>query len=517
MSSTTSSPKRIDKVSSDSLTLGYDLLSNLTYMAVLAIGYLPREQILDRCSRQVFKTAIFFGYSRMLAKYLGFEYTRAFQMVAEKARASNVKSLLLRFAASISSGESEREFVVQEASTEAERYSNEYERGVENLRKWTDAYAAVLISVTLIMVVSLVSTMMGSLNQMFIVIMAMVLVVVTAIGIFVIYKVAPIEQITYEGSQIVTRHRRKARRLCLVVPVGLVLALLIAPQFGLVAGASVAFLIIGVALLPAGFYALKDDSSVNKVDDELAMFLRSMGNVAGSTGITLTESLKRIDKKSMGSLEPHIERLHTRLAAGLPVDDCWEAFRAETGSELVNRGSRMLVDGSGLGGMPERVGEISSSYVLRVTQLRAKRKLTASTFTFLTIPMHATMTFILMFVLEIITNFNTKLSGASGDLVGTTKTGIEVPSSLQMPPGVSLPAEGDLTGGLDIFDTDDMGLATMAIVFVVAVLTVANALAPKFAAGGSNLKILPTLGVMCLISGFILGVVPKVTGKIFDI
>ena len=361
------------------------------------------------------------------------------------------------------------------------------------------------------------STMMGSLNQMFIVIMAMVLVVVTAIGIFVIYKVAPIEQITYEGSQIVTRHRRKARRLCLVVPVGLVLALLIAPQFGLVAGASVAFLIIGVALLPAGFYALKDDSSVNKVDDELAMFLRSMGNVAGSTGITLTESLKRIDKKSMGSLEPHIERLHTRLAAGLPVDDCWEAFRAETGSELVNRGSRMLVDGSGLGGMPERVGEISSSYVLRVTQLRAKRKLTASTFTFLTIPMHATMTFILMFVLEIITNFNTKLSGASGDLVGTTKTGIEVPSSLQMPPGVSLPAEGDLTGGLDIFDTDDMGLATMAIVFVVAVLTVANALAPKFAAGGSNLKILPTLGVMCLISGFILGVVPKVTGKIFDI
>ena len=409
MSSTTSSPKRIDKVSSDSLTLGYDLLSNLTYMAVLAIGYLPREQILDRCSRQVFKTAIFFGYSRMLAKYLGFEYTRAFQMVAEKARASNVKSLLLRFAASISSGESEREFVVQEASTEAERYSNEYERGVENLRKWTDAYAAVLISVTLIMVVSLVSTMMGSLNQMFIVIMAMVLVVVTAIGIFVIYKVAPIEQITYEGSQIVTRHRRKARRLCLVVPVGLVLALLIAPQFGLVAGASVAFLIIGVALLPAGFYALKDDSSVNKVDDELAMFLRSMGNVAGSTGITLTESLKRIDKKSMGSLEPHIERLHTRLAAGLPVDDCWEAFRAETGSELVNRGSRMLVDGSGLGGMPERVGEISSSYVLRVTQLRAKRKLTASTFTFLTIPMHATMTFILMFVLEIITNFNTKL------------------------------------------------------------------------------------------------------------
>ena len=81
---TTSSPKRIDKVSSDSLNLGYDLLSNLTYMAVLAIGYLPREQILERCSRQVFKTAIFFGYTKMLAKELGFEYTRAFQLVAQR-------------------------------------------------------------------------------------------------------------------------------------------------------------------------------------------------------------------------------------------------------------------------------------------------------------------------------------------------------------------------------------------------------------------------------------------------
>ena len=98
------SRKHIDKVSSDNLVIGFDLLSNLHYMAVLAIGSLSRDQILEQCSRQRLATSVYFEYIFLLADRLGFEYTKAFQLVAEKARASNVKSLLLRFAASISSG-----------------------------------------------------------------------------------------------------------------------------------------------------------------------------------------------------------------------------------------------------------------------------------------------------------------------------------------------------------------------------------------------------------------------------
>ena len=139
MSFTRSSHRLIGKVSSDNLTVGFDLLSNLTYMSVLSLGSLPRDQVLERCARQQLKTAVFFDFIYVMAKRVGMEYTRAFQLAAEKANASSIKSLLLRFAASISSGESERDFVIEEAETEGERYGNEYERGVENLRKWTDA------------------------------------------------------------------------------------------------------------------------------------------------------------------------------------------------------------------------------------------------------------------------------------------------------------------------------------------------------------------------------------------
>ena len=64
---------------------------------------------------------------------------------------------------------------------------------------------------------------------------------------------------------------------------------------------------------------------------------------------------------------------------------------------------------------------------------------------------------------------------------------------MQLPPGVSLPGPGELAGGLDLFGTQDMGLVTYMIVLVVGILTIANAIAPKAAAGGSNLKLVTYL------------------------
>jgi flagellar protein FlaJ len=282
-------------------------------------------------------------------------------------------------------------------------------------------------------------------------------------------------------------------------------------------GSAVAFAAIGLSLLPAGWYAWKDDSTVNKLDTEFPTFIRSLGNIAGASGVTLTEALKRIDTKSMGSLEPHIDRLKVRLAAGLPTQQCWDAFRAETGSELVKRTTQMMEDGSGLGGRPDLVGNICSSFAQNMVQLRAKRALTATTFSFLTLPMHGTMTFILVFVLEIISTFNTKLGSASAGLGDTGRGDFSVPEGLAIPPGVSLPAQGDLAGGLDLFGNQDMGLVTLMIVIVVLILTVANSIAPKAAAGGSKLKLVSYLGIMSLVSGFVLAVVPVVTGRIFNI
>ena len=168
MTSTKSSRKRTETASSDSAVLSFDLYSNLTYMAALSSGDVPRDVIFRHAMTQSYKTAIYFKQVYLLTKRLGFEYGRAFQLVSKRAAAETMKSLLLRFAGSINSGESENAFLTQEARIERDQYTNLYQRGLETFQKWGDAYAALMVSVALIMVVSMISTMLYDMGNAFV-------------------------------------------------------------------------------------------------------------------------------------------------------------------------------------------------------------------------------------------------------------------------------------------------------------------------------------------------------------
>lgn len=513
-----SSPEHIEKVTSDNTALGYDLLSNLTYMSVLTIGGLSRDKIMELSSAQALRTSVFFDYVVGLVKTAGFEYGEAFKIVASKARASVISSLFLRFSAALSSGESEKDFIIQEADIAMERYKNDYERSVENLRKWTDAYSAILVSVTLVMVVCLISTIIASMNELFIVLMALSISSVTSIGLYIIFKVAPIETKNYRGKQDMPKDEEYAKRFFVIIAsTGFALALITGFVSNLFLGWSVAFGSLGLALLPMGIVAMREDKKIRDLDSQLHTFLRSLGNIAGATGSNLTQTLKDIDTRAMGFLGAHITRLRLRLEANLSSELSWERFRQETSSELVNRTTHMLVDGAERGGSADDVGNICANYALGVSQLREKRQMVASTFAFLAIPMHATMVFILIFVMEILTKFNAKLSGISEAGLVNLNDSTAVPTGLDMPPGLAITSGGDLTAGLGMFSAQNLALTSWVIVSVIVMLTIANGLAPKFAAGGSNRKIAFTMSLTCLVSGVVMVVVPALTSRLFSI
>ena len=174
-----------------------------------------------------------------------------------------------------------------------------------------------------------------------------------------------------------------------------------------------------------------------------------------------------------------------------------------------------LVEGAELGGEADKIGKICSDYAHTVTQLRAKLYLASFTFSFLTIPMHATTTFILVFVLNIIVGFNRRLGSVDlGTATASTKDVLADSSTAAPVSGIA--DSSGLTGNISIFQHQDMSTVTAIILLVIVILTIANSLAPKFAGGGSNLKIASYLSIMCLISGFVLGVVPAVTARIFS-
>ena len=480
-------------MSSDNAVISFDLLSNLTYMAALATGGTDRDTILEWAIGQNFKTGTFFRRVYILTKRLGFEYTRAFRMVSAKARATSVKNLLLRFAGAISSGVSESDFLAEEARVERDQYINAYHRSLETLTKWGDAYAALLVSVALVVVVAMMSTMLSNMGAAFVIMLTLAMVMVSAFGVYIIYRTAPYEVKTYQNRRGPIERYWAKRLFYTLVPAGILIGIYLGHTYGF----PFFLLALGLVLFPSGFLAWLDNGRVNQRDQETATFVRSLGNVTASLGTTLGAALIKIDRRYLGGLEAAIRRLQIRLSRQISTEKSWDAFRDEVGSELMNRITRMFVDGISLGGPPERVGAIAAEYAMDSATMRARRMVAATPFAFLVIPLHFAMTGLMTFVLEIIRAFNTRIALATADLAAQSGgSGIGL-----------LPA-------LPIFQPQDMTLISGITMVALLSMTVSNSLAPKFALGGHPLITGVFGSITCLMMAFNMAVIPPIAAQI---
>lgn len=494
MSSTASLEKRIAREFSDDETVGFDLLSQLTYMSALAASGATRDRVVEHTIRQPFVTAGYLRQVHQLVRRLGFQYARAFRAVAETTRIPTIKSLLLRFAGSMQSGGTEAEFIGQEAGLEMERHTARYERNLEALKKWTDAYAALMVSTTMILVVSMVSTMLYKINPLFLTILGGTMISMVGLGVYIIFRTAPAEKKAYsEGKGPVLR--RMGRTLLYVLgPSGVIAGWLLGGRYGLGAG----LLVFGLAILPSGILAFIEDRKMDALERDLPNFIRTLGNLTSALGTTFTVALQKMDRQAMGSLAVHLRLLTRRLSFRLNPAVAWRKLAEETGSELIARTTRAFHDATELGGPPDRVGEICAAYAMRTSLLRAKRRLTADSFSFLVIPLHAAMAGLVVFILEIVVNFSQRLSA----LVN------QITEQLSQATSYPIPA-------IKLFSTPDLGLVTMITQILIVALTLANGLTPALASGGHRLNILFYTGIMSITSGLGLLLIPPLAASIF--
>ena len=493
MSSTKSSPKRIAKASSDNGAISFDLLSSLTYMAALADGNPSRDILLRMTISQNYQTGVYFRQVFLLAKRMGFEYTRAFRMVARKAGASTVKNHLLRFAGAITAGVSESEFLAQEARVEREQYINNYYRSLEALAKWGDAYAALLVSISLVVVVAMISTMLSDLGNMFVMALTGATFCVSFFGVYIIYRTAPTEDKNYQNRRGPKLRRMAKRAFFTLVPLGAVLGTFVGLAFGI----PYFLLVMGVALFPSGVFAWMENSKLNNLDQEAATFIRSLGNVTASLSSTLSAALVKIDRRALGTLNPYLKRLQVLLDRKISPEKAWDAFRDEVGSQLMNRSTRMFVDGVALGGSPERVGEIASAYAMDTALMRDRRVVTAAPFAFLIIPLHFAMTGLTVFVMEIMQAFNDRISVAAEQLAAQSGgSGLGIAQTLP------------------VFRGQDLTMMGYLSVATLLSMTISNALAPKVALGGHPLNAALFGSITCLMTGFNMLIIPPIASSI---
>lgn len=477
----------------------YDLLSVLTYLSCLSTANVSRMQLFEAAARLGYGPSPYFAQVANLVQTLGYDFAHACHVVSQSAEDEVMRQFLLRFGNSLASGEAESVFLEREANVQMEDYTNDYERDVESLRKWTDAFVALMVSTNLVVLVALISNMIYDLGSLLIVVVEGVVMITAGLGAYLLYRIAPFDPMIHKLRDKSQEQKLMSLLARILFPTALVIGLAVYFAFQ---SMGLALLIGGLLLLPVGVVTHLLERKVDNRDRDIADFLRALGGVTAARGSTVIDSLSHIDRRAIGSLEPELKRLLARVSAGISTARAWTRFMAETGSELVHRVVRAFWDSIDLGGDPEKVGRFAADMALKVSLLRAKRKLVSSTFNYVVIPMHIALVGTLVFISEVVSAFNTKLVEAQAIVSGENATTIS-------PEQIGIP-------GALAFQEFDTGFIKFMVLTVILALTAVNAFAPRAAAGGHNFK-MALFGAMTLCAtGAILLLVPPLAGSMFS-
>ncbi len=477
----------------------YDLLTVLTYLSCIATANISREQLFEAGAALGYGPSPYFAQVANLTQSLGYDFPQACQVVSQSAEDDVMRNFLLRFGNSLASGEREEAFLERETRVQMADYTNAYERDLESLRKWTDAFVALMVSANLVVLVALISNMIYSLGAAFILMVEAVVIATAVLGAWLIYRIAPFDPVVHRLRDKAPEQRLMSRLARVLFPAAPLLAMLTYLGTGSIGAA---LLIAGLLVLPVGFVTHRLERKVDDRDRDIADFLRSLGSVTAARGSTVIDSLNHIDRRAIGSLEPELKRLLARVAAGIETTRAWARFMAETGSELVHRVVRSFWDATSRGGDPEKIGQFAADMALQVSLLRAKRKLVSSTFNYVVVPMHIALAGVLVFISEVVSAFNTKLLEAQS-LVNSENTSTLNPEDIGIPNALA-------------FQEFNTGFIKLMVLAVILALTVVNAFAPRAAAGGHNFKLALFGGFMLIISGVVLLIVPAMASSMFS-
>jgi flagellar protein FlaJ len=475
---------------------GYDLFYQLTYMSAIAGGGITRDKLFELSAKLPPAPAQYFDTIYGLHKDLRYNYADACRTIGEPLHAERLRSLLLRLSDALTSGEPEEAFLAQEAKVQAGVYENEYERDLSSLTKWTDAYASIIISASLIVIINLISTMIYKMGTGLMAGLLLIAVATSTLGAWILSRSAPREIRSLFSTEEGPRYQRLARRLVKILPpialVACALLVLLKVDLGWI------LIVASLIVLPLGIVSNMGDSRIDKKDKEIGSFLRSLGSMASTTSTTTTDALNRIDLSPFPSLRPEAEKLRRRLNAGVLTRLCWRKFRLELGSKLAYETVGIFRDAVDLGADPGTAGVLCSQFAERTITLRAKRKVTTAVFTWLTIIMHGTVGGLMIIILDVIDRFLTLLASA----MPSGEEAVEAMSTMAL----SIP--------LLSFSTPEIRLLRIMTIGMVLLLTVTNAFAILAADGGHVLKISFYLSILLFVTGLGFIFLPPVIGNL---
>lgn len=468
-----------------------ELFYQLSYMSAVAGAGIARNRIFELGASLPRIPADYFKRVHLLAQKLGYDYASACTKVGLAIKSDAMISLLLRLGNALTSGQPEVDFLTEEAAVQGEAYEKEYERDLESLTKWTDAYAAVNVSSALMIVINMTSSLIYDMGNTIILGLVITMLTIASATAWILSRAAPKEVI-----DLFSPDGTWPQRLAGQLSVYTIAAVFILCPLLMVLGIAVGpvLIIAAIMLFPLGGVSMLAGREIDKKDREFGPFLRSLGGMAVSTGTTIGEALTRIDLSSFPTLERDLTRLRSRLIAAVDPELCWRKFGLETGSKLIGETITIFNDAVRLGGDPDTVAFLAAEFSTKTIMLRAKRQVVASTFSWLTVVMHGTIAALMVIILEIIRNFVALIDNAAAALgEGASQTA-----------AMALPT----------FNAPQIGFFQVITIVMVILLSVINSYAIIATDGGHLYKAVFYLSILLAFGGISFIIVPPMVARI---
>jgi flagellar protein FlaJ len=501
---------RVAQVTEDR-KMGADLLFTTTYMASLALANASRPEIFSyAANRKEYISSKYITRVDTYVKKWNYSYAEGLSIVADRVSNVILKSLLSRYANAIDSGVPDDDYLKNELSTVRTVYRSQIEEGLELLKKWGDAYIAMLLSGTVIAVTIMISIaiyspagMESTLGMSYAIIF-----IICFFGNLLMYTSVPDDPKSHGLTVRASKEQRTIHAMeRIIVPLAgasVLVMVLLGVNAGLI------YLLVGILMAPLGIIGFIDDSNITLRDNDFSTFIRSLGAVMGGQGTTAVYALATIDKKSLVALEPLVNSVYSKMNLGLDDKQIWDKFIGESGSNLIYKYLNIYLDTVTLGGPPEPIGNVVGSSMLEQTLLREKKDMHARSFIVLLVPMHIAMAGIFVVLYRImvvltgsVSTMMAKFQNTSAAAAGGTGAGAGVSASSAL-------------GGMSMFTNFPEKEMGVYVVITLTMITISNILAARIVGGGDRYMFYFYAALFCSLTGIVLLVAPIAVNLFFS-
>ncbi len=339
---------------------------------------------------------------------LGVDLSRSCELVRKEIKTVYLRDFLQRFAQIAKIGEDMITFLTKEYNSFMTMYSSEMERTLNRLKRFAEAYSAILsASVLIVLILVFTSMLWGSGIEATGIAMPAIIGIYAIFG-FIFYMNSPSIRMVSKNYvdkdlKSTIRISRITWKVTLALNIFLV-SMLIFERISFQIG------ILGVALsgLPSlliGYIGLKRSGKIGVIDERFPEFITMLTTSLSTTGASLTYAFREVTKLDFGKLTPYVRRMSSRLDLGINKSVAWENLKKETSSELVGVHVDAISDANKLGAQAKLYGPLIVNSALFSLTLRRKVEETSAFMKGIVVPIHPILCAIIGLIMAILTQF----------------------------------------------------------------------------------------------------------------